>query len=231
MPSMESLQKALNYYFEQPDLLQQALTHRSYAAQHNERLEFLGDGVLNFVVAALLFEQFQRIDEGDLSRVRASLVKQDTLARLAQQLHLSELLRLGEGELKSGGFNRPSILSDALEAIFGAIYLDGGFTAVYAVIQQLYAPLIRDLDPKTLGKDAKTLLQEIVQGLRLDLPVYAVISTEGAAHNQLFTVSCTISKLSISTQAQGRSRRAAEQAAAALAITAIKEQKQQKGSL
>lgn len=230
MPALDTLQKALNYQFQQRELLLQALTHRSYAAKHNERLEFLGDGVLNFVVAALLFEQFQRIDEGDLSRVRASLVKQDTLAQLAQQLQLSDILRLGEGELKSGGFNRPSILSDALEAIFGAIYLDGGFDAVYEVIQQLYTPLIRDLDPKTLGKDAKTLLQEIVQGLRIDLPVYAVVATEGAAHNQTFTVSCTIEKLAINTQAQGRSRRAAEQAAAALAITAIKEQKQQKGS-
>lgn len=230
MSALESLQKSLNYQFERRALLEQALTHRSYAAKHNERLEFLGDGVLNFVVAALLFEQFQRIDEGDLSRVRASLVKQDTLAELAQQLQLPDLLRLGEGELKSGGFNRPSILSDALEAILGAIYLDGGFEVVTQVIQRLYAPLIQNLDPKSLGKDAKTLLQEIVQGLRIDLPVYSVIATEGAAHNQTFTVSCAINKLSINTQAQGRSRRAAEQAAAALAIAAIKEQKQKKGS-
>src|SRR5699024_3898042 len=158
------------------------------------------------------------------------LVKQDTLAELAQQLQLSDLLRLGEGELKSGGFNRPSILSDALEAILGAIYLDGGFEVVSQVIHRMYAPLIQNLDPKTLGKDAKTLLQEIVQGLRIDLPVYTVIATEGAAHNQTFTVSCAINKLAINTQAQGRSRRAAEQAAAALAIKAIKEQKQQKGS-
>ncbi len=230
MPALDTLQKALNYQFQQRELLLQALTHRSYAAKHNERLEFLGDGVLNFVVAALLFEQFQRIDEGDLSRVRASLVKQDTLAQLAQKLQLSELLRLGEGELKSGGFNRPSILSDALEAILGAIYLDGGFAVVHQVIQQLYDPLIKELDPKTLGKDAKTLLQEIVQGLRIDLPVYTVIATEGAAHKQTFTVSCAIKQLEITTQAQGRSRRAAEQAAAALAITAIKEQKQRKGA-
>src|SRR5690625_7542504 len=206
MAALESLQKDLNYQFNQRALLEQALTHRSYAAKHNERLEFLGDGVLNFVVAALLFEQFQRIDEGDLSRVRASLVKQDTLAELAQQLQLSDLLRLGEGELKSGGFNRPSILSDALEAILGAIYLDGGFEVVSQVIHRMYAPLIQNLDPKTLGKDAKTLLQEIAQGLRIDLPVYTVIATEGAAHNQTFTVSCAINKLAINTQAQGRSQ-------------------------
>jgi len=221
MTALHTLEKALHYQFQQPDLLQQALTHRSYGARHNERLEFLGDGVLNFIVAALLFEQFQRIDEGDLSRVRASLVKQDTLAQLAQQLDLSDLLRLGEGELKSGGFNRPSILADALEAVFGAIYLDGGFTPAYHVIERLYQPLIQDCDPKTLGKDAKTLLQEMVQGRRLELPVYTVVATQGAAHDQVFTVDCALAELGIRTQAKGRSRRAAEQAAAALAIEAL----------
>src|SRR5690625_1041814 len=163
MSGMQHLEQSLRYQFKERDLLRQALTHRSYAGKHNERLEFLGDGVLNFVVAALLFKQFQRIDEGDLSRVRASLVKQDTLAQLAQQLQVASYLRLGEGELKSGGFNRPSIQADAVEAIFGAIYLDGGFAAVYKVIEQLYRPLIEQSDPKTLGKDAKTLLQETVQ--------------------------------------------------------------------
>lgn len=221
MSGMQQLEKSLNYQFKDRELLKQALTHRSYASQHNERLEFLGDGVLNFVVAALLFEQFQRIDEGDLSRVRASLVKQDTLAQLAQQLHIATYLRLGEGELKSGGFNRPSIQADTIEAIFGAIYLDGGFASIYQVIERLYRPLIDNSDPKTLGKDAKTLLQETVQALRMELPVYTVVDTQGAAHDQTFVVNCTLKQLGINTQAKGSSRRSAEQAAASLALAAI----------
>jgi len=224
MSGMQHLEQSLRYQFKERDLLRQALTHRSYAGKHNERLEFLGDGVLNFVVAALLFKQFQRIDEGDLSRVRASLVKQDTLAQLAQQLQVASYLRLGEGELKSGGFNRPSIQADAVEAIFGAIYLDGGFAAVYKVIEQLYRPLIEQSDPKTLGKDAKTLLQETVQALRMDLPVYTVVDTQGAAHDQTFVVSCTLDQLGINTRAKGSSRRSAEQAAASLALAAIDKQ-------
>lgn len=221
MSGMQQLEKSLNYQFKDRELLKQALTHRSYASQHNERLEFLGDGVLNFVVAALLFEQFQRIDEGDLSRVRASLVKQDTLAQLAQQLHIATYLRLGEGELKSGGFNRPSIQADTIEAIFGAIYLDGGFASIYQVIERLYRPLIDNSDPKTLDKDAKTLLQETVQALRMELPVYTVVDTQGAAHDQTFVVNCTLKQLGINTQAKGSSRRSAEQAAASLALAAI----------
>lgn len=224
MSGMQHLEQSLRYQFKERDLLRQALTHRSYAGKHNERLEFLGDGVLNFVVAALLFKQFQRIDEGDLSRVRASLVKQDTLAQLAQQLQVASYLRLGEGELKSGGFNRPSIQADAVEAIFGAIYLDGGFAAVYKVIERLYRPLIEQSDPKTLGKDAKTLLQETVQALRMDLPVYTVVDTQGAAHDQTFVVSCTLEQLGINTRAKGSSRRSAEQAAASLALAAIDKQ-------
>jgi len=223
MSGLHLLEQAFNYCFKQPTLLKQALTHRSYHAKHNERLEFLGDGVLNFVVAALLFEQYQRINEGDLSRVRASFVKQETLAQLAKKLELPAYLRLGEGELKSGGFNRPSILADALEAIFGAIYLDGGFKAAYQVIKKLYQPLIEQADPKTLGKDAKTLLQEMVQSRRLELPIYTVVAIKGAAHDQVFHVSCLVEALNIATKASGRSRRAAEQAAAALAIKAIRE--------
>src|SRR5690625_5770988 len=224
MSGMQHLEQSLRYQFKERDLLRQALTHRSYAGKHNERLEFLGDGVLNFVVAALLFKQFQRIDEGDLSRVRASLVKQDTLAQLAQQLQVASYLRLGEGELKSGGFNRPSIQADAVEAIFGAIYLDGGFAAVYKVIEQLYRPLIEQSDPKTLGKDAKTLLQDTVQALRMDLPIYTVLDTQVAAHDQTFVVSCTLEQLGINTRAKGSSRRSAEQAAASLALAAIDKQ-------
>src|SRR5690606_21525353 len=148
------------------------------------RLEFLGDSVLNFVVASLLFARFPKIDEGDLSRLRANLVKQAALADIAGKLNLSQYLRLGEGELKSGGFRRPSILADTLEAIFGAVYLDGGFDAVQKVIQGQYAEILDHVDEKTLGKDPKTLLQELLQARKLDLPVYNVIATHGAAHNQ-----------------------------------------------
>jgi len=212
------LEAALDYRFKNRDLLVQALTHRSHGARHNERLEFLGDAVLNFIVASLLFDRFPRTDEGDLSRMRANLVRQATLADIANRLSLSEQLRLGEGELKSGGFRRPSILSDALEAIFGAIYMDGGFDAARHVIAALYDELLVNVDPSSQGKDAKTSLQERLQALRLELPVYTVIATHGAAHDQLFEVSCEVPRLDILVQAAGSSRRAAEQAAAQLAI-------------
>ncbi len=153
MKRLALLEAAIGYSFKDIGLLEQALTHRSHSARHNERLEFLGDSVLNFTVAALLFERFQRIDEGDLSRLRANLVKQAALAEIATRLGLSDYLRLGEGELKSGGFRRPSILADALEAIFGAVFLDAGFTQAQTVITQLYEPMLVDVDPKTLGKD------------------------------------------------------------------------------
>ncbi len=216
--SLEPLQQRLGYRFVDPALLRQALTHRSHGRPNNERLEFLGDSVLNCVVASLLYETFARIDEGDLSRVRANLVKQQSLYEIAQKLELSQYLLLGEGELKSGGFRRPSILGDTLEAIFGAILLDGGFDAARAVIASLYAPIIKAVDPKTLGKDAKTLLQEYLQGRRVPLPVYAVVATHGAAHNQQFEVECSIPKLGIEALGGGASRRAAEQAAAKLAF-------------
>lgn len=215
------LQDAIQYQFNEVALLEQAVTHRSHNARHNERLEFLGDSVLNFVVAALLYNQFDRIDEGDLSRLRANLVKQSTLADIAQGLALSDYLRLGEGELKSGGFRRPSILSDALEAILGAVYLDGGFHAAFEVVGRLYQPILLTVDPKVLGKDPKTLLQELLQGRRLDLPVYLVVATHGAAHSQVFDVECRIDKLDIVVQASGSSRRAAEQAAALQAIELV----------
>lgn len=215
------LEEAIGYTFTNPSLLEQAVTHRSHNANHNERLEFLGDSVLNFVVASLLFKQFERIDEGDLSRLRANLVKQATLADIAQHLHLSDYLRLGEGELKSGGFRRPSILSDALEAVFGAVYLDGGFEEAAVVVSRQYEPILLTVDPKTLGKDPKTLLQEMLQGRRLDLPLYSVVATHGAAHSQEFDVECRIDKLNIVVQASGSSRRAAEQAAALQAIAQV----------
>jgi ribonuclease-3 len=216
--SFEPLEQRLGYQFGDPALLKQALTHRSHGKPNNERLEFLGDSVLNCAVASLLYETFSRIDEGDLSRVRANLVKQQSLYEIAQKLELSQHLLLGEGELKSGGFRRPSILGDTLEAIFGAVLLDGGFDAARAVIASLYAPIIKSVDPNTLGKDAKTLLQEYLQGRRVPLPVYAVVATHGAAHNQQFEVECSIPKLGIEALGGGASRRAAEQAAAKLAL-------------
>ncbi|MDN5842579.1 MAG: ribonuclease III [Alcaligenaceae bacterium] len=221
MVSLSKLESTLGYVFRNPGLLDQALTHRSHGAPHNERLEFLGDSVLNFVVSTLLFKQHAEMDEGDLSRVRANLVKQSALADIAHRLELSEYLRLGEGELKSGGFRRPSILADAVEAVLGAIYMDNGFEAVREVITRLYQPILANIDIRTFGKDSKTLLQELVQGRGLALPLYEVVATHGAAHSQMFDVDCVIPKLDIRVSASGSSRRAAEQLAAGQAISAI----------
>ncbi|MFZ6688971.1 ribonuclease III [Undibacterium sp. SXout11W] len=216
--NLQLLQKRLGHQFGNPALLQQALTHRSHSVVHNERLEFLGDSVLNCVVASLLFDSFANIDEGDLSRVRANLVKQQTLYEIAQRIELSQFLRLGEGELKSGGFRRPSILADTLEALFGGIFLDAGFDAAKAVIRALYAPILESVDPTTLGKDAKTLLQEFLQSRKIALPQYNVVATHGAAHNQEFEIECLVPKLDIQVFGTGGSRRAGEQAAAKLAL-------------
>lgn len=215
------LQSRLGHTFKDMTLLHQALTHRSHSGVHNERLEFLGDSVLNCVVASLLFERYAKIDEGDLSRLRANLVKQQSLYEIAQRLELSQFLRLGEGELKSGGFRRPSILADTLEALFGAIFLDAGFEAAHSVIRALYMPILENVDPKTLGKDAKTLLQEYLQGKKIALPQYNVVATHGAAHNQEFEIECLVPKLDIQVFGTGGSRRAGEQAAAKLALEAV----------
>jgi ribonuclease III len=215
------LQNRLGHSFKDSALLQQALTHRSHSSVHNERLEFLGDSILNCVVASLLFDRYTKIDEGDLSRVRANLVKQQSLYEIAQRLELSQFLRLGEGELKSGGFRRPSILADTLEALFGAIFLDAGFEAARDVIRSLYIPILDTVDPKTLGKDAKTLLQEFLQGKKIALPQYNVIATHGAAHNQEFEIECLVPKLDIQVFGTGGSRRAGEQAAAKRALEAV----------
>lgn len=197
------------------------MTHRSHSATHNERLEFLGDSVLNCVVAALLYQRYSKLDEGDLSRVRANLVKQQSLYEIAGALNIAEFLRLGEGELRSGGFRRPSILADTLEAIFGAVYVDAGFEAAQGVISRLYIPILDHIDPSTLGKDAKTLLQEYLQGHKIALPLYTVVATHGAAHNQQFEVECTVPKLEIKVFGSGASRRAAEQAAAKKALEEV----------
>ena len=218
--NFQLLQTRIRHTFQDAALLQQALTHRSHSSLHNERLEFLGDSILNCVVASILFQRFPDIDEGDLSRLRANLVKQQALFEIAQNLGLSQFLRLGEGELKSGGFRRPSILADTLEALLGAIFLDAGFDAASAVIRAMYIPILDSVDPQTLGKDAKTLLQEFLQSRKIALPQYNVIATHGAAHSQEFEIECVVPKLAILVYGRGGSRRAGEQAAAKLALAA-----------
>ncbi len=222
MTHLGPLQERIGIKFRDEKLLRQALTHRSYSQSNNERLEYLGDSVLNLSVATLLYQQFPKLNEGDLSRVRSNLVKQQALVELAVGLQLSPFMLLGEGELKSGGPRRPSILADSLEALIGAIYLDQGADQAHQFVARLYKPLLSSVDPHTVGKDAKTLLQEHLQGLKLSLPVYTVIATHGAAHNQVFEVECTVPKLSVRVLGSGGSRRAAEQAAAKLALEEVK---------
>ncbi len=223
------LQERLGYTFQKPDLLMQALTHRSHSKKNNERLEFLGDSVLNCTVAEMLYERYSDLDEGDLSRVRANLVKQQALYEIAQALQLSDCLRLGEGELKSGGFKRPSILADSFEAIVGAIFLDSGFEASKKVLRKWYSQILEHVDPRTLGKDDKTLLQEYLQGHQLPLPIYTVVATTGVAHNQQFEVECSIPSLKVTLNGKGASRRAAEQAAAKLSLDAAQKIVSQSG--
>lgn len=213
----QRLQTALGYTFSRPGLLTQALTHRSFGPGNNERLEFLGDSVLNCAVARALYDAFPELPEGSLSRLRANLVRQETLADIAVQLKLGEVLRLGEGELKSGGFRRPSILADALESLFGAVFLDAGFDAAEQVVRGLIDPRIAQIDPAASGKDAKTQLQEALQSRRQPLPEYRLVGTEGEAHEQHFIVECVIAKSGLTTRGVGKSRRAAEQEAARLA--------------
>lgn len=219
--SKGALSRQLGHVFKQPLLLQRALTHRSFAPDHNERLEFLGDSLLGCVIAKYLYVEFPDLSEGDLSRLRSNLVKESTLVIFAQQLKLGSQLRLGEGELKSGGCSRPSILADAVEALFGAVLMDDGFEAAERVVLNLFVPYLAKVDMTTLGKDAKTLLQEHLQGRRLSLPVYTVLETQGVAHDQLFQVECSISALKISTRGAGTSRRNAEQQAALAAYQII----------
>ena len=219
---LSELQIRLGYAFRQNALLQQAVTHRSFSADHNERLEFLGDSVLNLSVAHLLFTQLANLPEGDLSRVRANLVKQETLHQLAKTLDLPAVMRLGEGEMRSGGQNRPSILADALEAIIGAVYLDGGYKDAQALVERLFAQVDIKPDMQAVGKDPKTELQEWLQGRKLALPKYTVVGTSGAAHRQQFEVSCEVTELRQTQQGSGASRRAAEQAAAAAMLLTLK---------
>ncbi len=210
----EALCRQLGYSFQRKELLRQALTHRSHSLPHNERLEFLGDSVLNCAVAALIYRHYPHLSEGSLSRVRANLVNQQVLANLAHVLELGKLIRLGEGELRSGGSQRPSILADALEAVLGAIYLDGGFTQAENAIDALFSPLLQQADTRTLDKDPKTLLQELLQSRRQALPQYTVVATTGEAHQQQFKVECVVPEQAIRTTGEGASRRRAEQEAA-----------------
>lgn len=220
MTDPEGISGKLGYAFRNPEMLRRAFTHRSFGAGHNERLEFLGDSVLNCVVSNELFSAFPDLPEGDLSRVRSHLVNQQTLARLARDLRIGEAVRLGEGELRSGGRGRASILANALEALFGAVFLDGGFSAAEQMIRRLYTPVFRELDPQALGKDPKTRLQEYLQGRRMTLPQYRVLETRGEAHQQQFQVECLLPGLQIRTVGEGASRRSAEQDAASRAYEA-----------
>jgi ribonuclease-3 len=211
----------LGHAFGAPELFVQALTHRSFGATHNERLEFIGDAVLNCAVAAALFARFPTLAEGDLSRLRANLVNRDTLARVARRLDLGASIRLGEGEQRSGGAERPSLLADALEAVFGAVFLDAGYDTARAVIERVYAAELEELDPAVLAKDPKTRLQEWLQGRRLAVPEYNVTRVAGEAHAQTFSVECQIPALGVVAAGRGPSRRAAEQEAAANAYAAV----------
>lgn len=219
---LDRLQRDIGYRFRDERLLEQALTHRSFGQPNNERLEFLGDSVLNCVIAIALFERFGELREGELSRLRASLVCQDALHRIALRLGLGEYLRLGEGEMKSGGFRRPSILADALEAVFAAVYLDSGFEAARGVIDGLYASTIADIDPRVAAKDPKTALQEWLQGRKLPLPAYVTLGVHGEAHAQEFEVACEVHALKLRTTGRGASRRAAEQQSAELALAQLR---------
>lgn len=214
---LEALQTRLGHHFKTPELLDQALTHRSFGQPNNERLEFLGDSVVNHVVAVALFERFPGLNEGDLSRLRAHLVCQQTLYELAVEIRLGESLRLGDGEMKSGGAGRPSILSDAFEATTAAIFLDGGYDAAKAFVDRLFATRLNRLDPEKSLKDPKTRLQEWLQARKRPLPRYEMVDIQGEAHAQAFVVDCEINAR-LKTRGSGTSRRNAEQAAAASAL-------------
>jgi ribonuclease III len=220
--ALAALQDRLQHRFQDSRLLARALTHRSFSAEHNERLEFLGDSVLNLAVAALLYQRLKDLPEGDLSRVRANLVKQDTLHALAVGLGLPGLIKLGEGEARSGGHKRPSILADALEAVIGAVYLDAGYAAAEKLVHRLFAEVEIKPEMSAAAKDPKTELQELLQGRKMRLPVYRVVGTLGAAHKQTFDVECEVSELGLVERGIGASRRAGEQAAAQAMLLVLK---------
>ena len=225
MPPLVSLQQRLQHAFSNPALLTRALTHRSASSDHNERLEFLGDSVLNLAVSSLLYERLASQSEGDLSRVRANMVKQDTLHGLAVELGLPQVLRVGEGEARSGGKTRPSMLADALEAVIGAVYLDAGFQTATELVRRLFEGVEISPQMQAAARDAKTALQEWLQGRRMKLPDYRVVDTIGAAYRQSFEVECSIGELALAARGSGASRRAAEQSAAAAVLAQLQAKK------
>ncbi|UUX96799.1 ribonuclease III [Aquabacterium sp. J223] len=219
---LDALQHRLGHRFAQPRLLVRAVTHRSHGADHNERLEFLGDAVLSLAVSSLLYERFAGSDEGDLTRVRAHLVREDSLHRVALALGLPEVLLLSEGEARGGGAQRPSILADAVEALIGATFLDGGFAPAQALVKRLFGELIDTTDIDRWAKDAKTELQEWLQARKLQVPAYRIVATHGQAHAQTFEVECAVPALGLVERGQGKSRRSAEQEAAGLMLDALR---------
>lgn len=221
--TFDSLEEELGYQFKDKSLLDVALTHRSAGNNNNERLEYLGDSLLGFIIAEALFRLHPDAAEGELTRLRATLVKGDTLAGLARKLDLGKYIRLGPGERKSGGWRRRSILANTMEALIGAIYLDAGMQACRKYVLELYDEILQTVSPSTLIKDPKTRLQEFLQSRQLNLPVYTVIGEEGQAHARVFTVECSVPDLSVSVQASGRSKRIAEQNAAQLAIEGLED--------
>jgi ribonuclease-3 len=219
---LAALQHRLQHEFASPQLLSQALTHRSFSSDHNERLEFLGDSVLSLAVSDLLYQRLSALPEGDLSRIRANLVKQDTLHLLSVELGLPDIIKLGEGEARSGGQKRPSILADALEAVIGAVYLDAGFLVAQSLVHRLFKAVEINPTMDAIGKDPKTELQEWLQGRKMKLPLYKVVATLGAAHKQTFDVECEIIELNLAERGIGGSRRAGEQAAATAMLQTLK---------
>jgi ribonuclease III len=221
-PRLDALQRRLGHRFASPALLLRALTHRSLGSEHNERLEFLGDAVLSLAVSGLLFERFSGSDEGDLTRVRAHLVREDSLHRAALALGLPELLRLSDGEARGGGATRPSILADALEAIIGAVFIDAGYDAAHGLVRRLFGEVIQATEADSWTKDAKTELQEWLQARRIAVPTYRIAATTGQAHAQTFEVECSVPTLGLAERGEGRSRRAAEQEAARHMLARLK---------
>lgn len=221
LAKLQRLSKSLGYEYQDISLLKKALTHRSMGAKNNERLEFLGDSLVNFMIADALYHQFTQISEGDLSRIRAFLVKGETLAKIGKEYQLSDYLMLGPGELKSGGFRRESIIADSVEAIIASVYEDGGLEACRAFVDRIYKKRLEELDPSRVGKDPKTRLQELLQSDREELPEYTVMTVDGPAHAQEFTVSCYVAKLNRKFEASASSRRKAEQLAAEQALEVL----------
>ena len=221
-PHVDALQQRLGHRFADPGLLLRALTHRSFSADHNERLEFLGDAVLSVIISSLLFQRFAGSDEGDLTRIRAHLVREDSLHRSALALGLPEVVRLSDGEARGGGEQRPSILADAVEALIGAVFLEGGYEAAHAVVQRLFGEVISATDAENWGKDAKTALQEWLQARRVPVPAYRITNTRGQAHAQTFEVECAVAALGLAERGEGRSRRVAEQEAARRLLANLK---------